>query len=516
MQPILIKAKVRAHVRHTKSGKAVQVREHQDSREKRAEADKKYLTSIARTIQQQIGHQALYMIGAKQFIMGHTESRDPYLQFRIGRNSKGVHIVKIALNQMDTYDVEFSAVRKGPKHVILSTEEGIYNDMLIGSIERNTGMATSLGTMGKAKVSAHLRRTKGGKIVSVRAYENKVPKADRLGLRKWASEYMQQYKAGNTKGAATTLQNIGRRATALGLNPQKVEQYLGLPQFREQWDKTSAATKAAKTKPVKAPKARGKIQGAIIGYLARLDVPGAKISLTDMVRHPDFKGFHFKNVMESAIALKRAGHIKYDGDKVQMVTAAPAKGVKEWRHMHGGKIYVTTDLALKGRGIILSDDGSGHARGLRTYFITKAAFKKVQATHGEFTYQDLNKSVGSGNMSDLTKYPDLKKAVEIGSLSKSLEFTKTGTEIYNGIMAKLGACQGELQRMIAKWKAGVQPVSDDSPVGEASEVAEKPEREPWEIRSKRREIDKLERISRNIDLKKKYKLSEYDLSEYGL
>ena len=78
------------------------------------------------------------MTGAKNFV-----GSDNSVHFRIGRNSKGVNVVRITLNAMDTYDVEYGRIRKFDFKV-LAKEDGIYNDMLRESFERNTGMYLSL------------------------------------------------------------------------------------------------------------------------------------------------------------------------------------------------------------------------------------------------------------------------------------------------------------------------------------------------------------------------------------
>ena len=46
-----------------------------------------------------------------------------------------------------------------------------------------------------------------------------------------------------------------------------------------------------------------------------------------------------------------------------------------------GKLYVTTDLELKGRGIKISGDGSDHKRGKKTYHVTENAFEKLKLVH---------------------------------------------------------------------------------------------------------------------------------------
>lgn len=93
---------------------------------------------IANTIKEQIGHRALYMIGAKN-LLDHGDA----LSFKIGRNSKSVNYIKITLTPADLYDITFSWVTKNGEKV-RSSEDGIYFDMLKGAIERNTGMYTSL------------------------------------------------------------------------------------------------------------------------------------------------------------------------------------------------------------------------------------------------------------------------------------------------------------------------------------------------------------------------------------
>ena len=54
------------------------------------------------------------MTGAKDFLFGATEGNDPYVQFKIPANfaKDNISIIKILLNQMDTYDVEYLKVGK--------------------------------------------------------------------------------------------------------------------------------------------------------------------------------------------------------------------------------------------------------------------------------------------------------------------------------------------------------------------------------------------------------------------
>lgn len=98
--------------------------------------------TVAKTIANQIGNQALFMLGAKN-LMGDENS----LSFRIGRNEKGVNLVKVTLEPSDTYTVRFFKVR-GMDVKTIATEEDVYFDDLRPTLRRNTGMEVSLGTMG--------------------------------------------------------------------------------------------------------------------------------------------------------------------------------------------------------------------------------------------------------------------------------------------------------------------------------------------------------------------------------
>ena len=107
--------------------------------------DKQSLT-IANTIAKQIGHGALFMIGAKKKPMYALESG---LVMSVSRNPKRINKIKIKLNSMDTYDIEYwynAICRKTweDKSKLISSENGIYSDGLRSSIEQNTGLFTKL------------------------------------------------------------------------------------------------------------------------------------------------------------------------------------------------------------------------------------------------------------------------------------------------------------------------------------------------------------------------------------
>jgi hypothetical protein len=93
---------------------------------------------VAKTIVKQIGNGALFMLGAKDLVGGPN-----FLQFRIGRNAKGVNLVRVDLEPSDTYKVVFMKVRKMICTVVSKEEEVYFEDLRV-VLSRNTGMATSI------------------------------------------------------------------------------------------------------------------------------------------------------------------------------------------------------------------------------------------------------------------------------------------------------------------------------------------------------------------------------------
>jgi len=93
--------------------------------------------SIAKTIQEQIGGKAFYMLGAKNLM----DCGDA-LSFRI-RGSKAVNYIKISLNGKDLYDMEFGKIH-GMNYKVKATHNDVYADMMHGLIEDETGLYTKL------------------------------------------------------------------------------------------------------------------------------------------------------------------------------------------------------------------------------------------------------------------------------------------------------------------------------------------------------------------------------------
>ena len=95
---------------------------------------------VAETILEQLGgNKFCMMTGAKN--LGGTEDS---LSMRIGRNSSNSNYLKITLNSMDTYDMEFAKLTRMGEKKSVTEYNNIYNDMLTDQFTAHTGMYTSL------------------------------------------------------------------------------------------------------------------------------------------------------------------------------------------------------------------------------------------------------------------------------------------------------------------------------------------------------------------------------------
>jgi hypothetical protein len=112
---------------------------------------------VANAIKEQIGHKALYMLGAKTLV-AHKDG----LSFRI-RGSNKANYVKITVAPNDTYNMEFAKIRAVPilraihmtpeqekekSYKVVAEHKGIYSDMLNKIIEQETGLSTKLFAQG--------------------------------------------------------------------------------------------------------------------------------------------------------------------------------------------------------------------------------------------------------------------------------------------------------------------------------------------------------------------------------
>ena len=96
--------------------------------------------SVAKTILEQLGGNKFRMMTGAKHLAGDENS----LSMRIGRNSSNSNYLKITLNSMDTYDMEFAKLTRIGEKKSVSEYNNIYCDMLTDQFTAHTGMYTSL------------------------------------------------------------------------------------------------------------------------------------------------------------------------------------------------------------------------------------------------------------------------------------------------------------------------------------------------------------------------------------
>jgi len=95
---------------------------------------------VARIIWEQLGgNKFRVMTGAKNLL-----NTGDGLAMRIGRNSSNSNYLKITLNSMDTYDMEFAKLTRMGEKKSVTEYNDVYNDMLTDIFTSHTGMYTSL------------------------------------------------------------------------------------------------------------------------------------------------------------------------------------------------------------------------------------------------------------------------------------------------------------------------------------------------------------------------------------
>ena len=143
-------------------------RHHSDAAE--PAADKPGLSSerakeVATTILDQLGGRKFsVMTGAKNFA-SHPEGA---LSFRLpggGFTKDGINHVKITLTPADTYDIAYGKVR-GATFKVVKESKGLYADDLRSNFRENTGLETSLGTMGVSKVDQRPTEAERNEVIS--------------------------------------------------------------------------------------------------------------------------------------------------------------------------------------------------------------------------------------------------------------------------------------------------------------------------------------------------------------
>ena len=91
-------------------------------------------------IKQLGGSKFIAMTGAKDFV---KDDKKQLITFKIGRNSKSINYVRIKLNSIDTYNMDFLMIRAG-KITVKSRAEGVFNEQLESVFNQHTGMNTLL------------------------------------------------------------------------------------------------------------------------------------------------------------------------------------------------------------------------------------------------------------------------------------------------------------------------------------------------------------------------------------
>jgi len=86
------------------------------------------------------GGKFMAMTGAHNLVCSDDGCGTMMLKFKGSRKS---NYLKVVLNAMDLYDVEFGKIWGG-KYKVISKHEGVYNDMLVSLFETETGLYTSL------------------------------------------------------------------------------------------------------------------------------------------------------------------------------------------------------------------------------------------------------------------------------------------------------------------------------------------------------------------------------------
>lgn len=110
--------------------------------------DLKESKQVSETMTKQQAAETLLQLGGRKFMMMVNAKLNPILGpkgfgFSIMRNSKGVNYVRINLNSMDTYDIEFIFTRAG-KDKIKSTAKGVYADQLQDTFEQHTNLSVRM------------------------------------------------------------------------------------------------------------------------------------------------------------------------------------------------------------------------------------------------------------------------------------------------------------------------------------------------------------------------------------
>ena len=95
---------------------------------------------VAETILKTLGGNKFRMMTGAKNLAGDENS----LSMRIGRNSSNSNYLKITLNSMDLYDMEFAKLTRMGEKKSVTEYSDVYNDMLTDVFTKHTGMYTKL------------------------------------------------------------------------------------------------------------------------------------------------------------------------------------------------------------------------------------------------------------------------------------------------------------------------------------------------------------------------------------
>lgn len=103
--------------------------------------------------QKEVATEILRQLGGSKFITMTGSRNFAYdtntLSMQLRRNKAKAKWLKITLNVMDTYDMQFIDLDKDHKLVVKAEKKNVYNDQLQEIFTSVTGLETSLGTMGR-------------------------------------------------------------------------------------------------------------------------------------------------------------------------------------------------------------------------------------------------------------------------------------------------------------------------------------------------------------------------------
>lgn len=104
---------------------------------------REYNLEVARTIVQQLGNEALTLLGANNVL-----ANGPGLQFNI-RGCRKINRIQIVLDPSDTYTLTFAKIsQRGLDYKVVATVADVYCDQLHDIIEAQTGLYTTLFSRG--------------------------------------------------------------------------------------------------------------------------------------------------------------------------------------------------------------------------------------------------------------------------------------------------------------------------------------------------------------------------------